>query len=181
MTVVLPGRPGPDEYPAYAAKYLARVEEDDILAALGQEERPCIEFTLAANPDLAKTWAYAPGKWTLNNVIGHICDTERILAYRALRIARGDSTALPGFDENAFAANSPYSTFSPQQLADELHTVRAASLSLLRGLRAEDWLRHGAASGQTVSVRALARFICGHERHHLAILEERYAPLLAAS
>lgn len=179
MSLSLPGRPAPHEYPAYAAKYVARVPEDDVLAALGASMRDTVAFVLAADPQRASQWRYEPGKWTLCEVIGHICDTERILAYRILRIARGDQTPLPSFDENAFAANAPYGHWTPEALAAELQTVRAASISLLAALPAEAWGRSGTASEHPVTVRGLAWFLCGHERHHLAILKERYSAVLA--
>ncbi len=181
MSTYAAGRPAADEHPAYAAKYLARVPEEDILAALQQSLDDSIAFVMKADLQQARTWAYEPGKWTLCDVIGHICDTERILAYRTLRIARGDSTPLPGFEEDAYAANAPYQNWTPEQLVQELRTVRAATLSLLMTLRNEDWSRRGTASASTVTVRALAWFICGHERHHLAILKERYAAVVRKS
>ncbi len=174
MAPFLPGRPQPDEHPAYAAKYLARVPEEDILAALGASLEDTLSLVMAADPGRARTWRYEPGKWTLCDVIGHICDTERILAYRALAIARGDTTPLPSFDEDAYAEAAPYRTWTPEQLAAELRTVRAATLSLMAAIPPEAWVSKGTVSGNPASVRALAWFICGHERHHFAILKERY-------
>ncbi|MCW5963237.1 MAG: DinB family protein [Bryobacterales bacterium] len=181
MLAIFPGRPQPDEHPPYAVKYLARVPEEDILAALAASLEDTDSFILAADPVRAQSWRYEPGKWTLCDVIGHICDTERVLAYRALRIARGDTTPLPSFDHDAYVTQAPYSAFTPAELAAELRTVRAATLSLFSVLTPEAWTRVGTAGGHPISVRALAWFICGHERHHLAILQERYAAVAASA
>lgn len=179
MAAFLPGRPGPDEYPSYAEKYIAHVPEEDILAALATSLEETVTLVLSADADRATGWRYAPGKWSLSEVMGHICDTERILAYRLLCIARGEATPLPSFDEDAYAAQAPYGNWPPQHLVAELRIVRASTLSLLAALPPEAWQRTGTASGKPVSVRGLAWFICGHERHHRAILRERYAAVFS--
>jgi hypothetical protein len=107
-------------------------------------------------------------------VVGHVTDAERIFAYRALRIARGDATPLASFDENAYVPAGSFDRRTLPDLLDELATVRHATLTLMRGLPAEAWARSGVASGRPVSVGALAYIIAGHELHHVAILRERY-------
>ncbi len=107
-------------------------------------------------------------------MVGHVADTERVMAYRALRIARGDTTPLPGFDENGYAAASGADRRTLADLAAELAHVRAATLDLLRPLDGEALERAGVASGTPVTVRALAWIIAGHETHHRRILRERY-------
>jgi hypothetical protein len=166
-------RPAPDEYAAYYAGYVARVPAGDIVAILETQ----IERTralLASVPETMADHAYAPGKWTIREVIGHLSDAERVFAYRALRFGRGDTTELAGFDENAYVPAGGFGGRSLASLIDELVAVRKASVALFRGLPAGAWLRRGVASGHVVTVRALAWIMAGHELHHRAILEERY-------
>jgi hypothetical protein len=167
------GRPEPDEIPAHYAGYIQRVPEPDPVTACAAQ----IEATAALLHGLSDTdamYRYGRGKWSIKEVIGHLADTERILSYRALRIARGDATPLPSFDENAYV---PVARFDDRSLADlvgELRTVRAATLALLRTFDVEAWRRRGTASGTPVSVRALGFTIPGHERHHVEVLTTRY-------
>jgi hypothetical protein len=167
------GRPEPDEVPPHFVGYIAHVPESDPLEALTTQ----IEQTTAllrGVPEAGALERYAPGKWSIKEIVGHLADTERIIAYRALRIARGDETPLPGFDEKAYV---PPARFDARPLADlvaDLRTVRAATLSLLRTFDADAWRRRGTASGKPVSVRALGYMIPGHERHHVEILKTRY-------
>jgi DinB superfamily len=167
------GRPEPDEIPAHYAGYIQRVPEPDPVTPCAAQ----IEATAALLHGLSDTdamYRYGRGKWSIKEVIGHLADTERILSYRALRIARGDATPLPSFDENAYV---PVARFDDRSLADlvgELRTVRAATLALLRTFDVEAWRRRGTASGKSVSVRALGFTIPGHERHHVEVLTTRY-------
>jgi hypothetical protein len=117
---------------------------------------------------------YAPGKWTVKEVIGHMIDTERIFAYRALRIARDDRTPLPGFEENDYIANSNFKSYPVQDLAEEFETVRRANLYLFKRLDDEAWVRRGIANENEISTRALAYIIAGHELHHREIIRTRY-------
>ena len=118
--------------------------------------------------------AYAPGKWSIKTVVQHCTDAERIFAYRALRIARGDATDLPGWDEQAYAPMSAADDRPLEQLLRELETVREATVTLFEGLPVEAWARVGRANGHPVSVRALAWITAGHLLHHLDILQDRY-------
>ena len=166
-------RPEPGEYAPFYRGYVERVPDRPLLEQLarqGEETR----VWLAALPAEKAGYRYAPAKWSVTEVVGHVCDSERVFAYRALRIARGDATPLPGFDENAYV---PVAKFDGRSLADlvgELRTARAATLALLRSLDPDAWRRRGTANGKPVSVRALAYMIPGHERHHLDILRTRY-------
>ncbi len=167
------GRPEPDEIPSHYVGYIERVPESDPVAVLATQ----IDTTAALLRGLSETDAlkrYAPAKWSVKEVVGHLADTERIMSYRALRVARGDETPLPGFDENAYV---PPAKFDARPLADlvaDLRTVRAATLALFRSLDADAWRRRGTASGKAVSVRAIGYMIPGHERHHVEILKTRY-------
>jgi uncharacterized damage-inducible protein DinB len=119
-------------------------------------------------------YAYAPGKWTVKEVIGHVIDAERIFAYRALRFARGDKTELAGFDENTYVPTGQFGRRTMNDLLDEFEVVRASTIHLARHLDAEALDRRGTASQNPVSVRALLYIIAGHERHHVALLRERF-------
>lgn len=166
-------RPDASEFLAYYAKYTDRVPDGDLLQTL----RAQLDDTLALVRGLDESQGghrYAPGKWTIREVLAHIIDAERIFAYRALRIARGDATPLPGFDENAYAENAGAESRTLADLADEFEHVRLGNLAMLRALDDEALARAGTASGGPVSVRALAWIIAGHELHHVALLRERY-------
>ena len=173
MTTRTAGRPEADEIPSHYVDYIRRVPESDPVAVLAAE----IEETTALLRGLSDSdamYRYAHDKWSVKEVVGHLCDIERIMAYRALRIARGDQTPLPSFDENAYVPVGKFDSRSLADLVGELRTARAATLSLLRTFDAEAWRRRGTASGKPVSVRALAYMIPGHERHHVEILKTRY-------
>ena len=166
-------RPAPDEFAPYYSRYIDKVPDGDIVATL----RDHVEETLAtlrAIPDARAGHRYAPDKWSIREVVGHLCDAERIFAYRALRIARGDDTPLPGFDENAFVSRARLDDRSFAGLIDEYAVVRAASVALFDSLFPEEWTRRGIASDKGISVRGLAWIIAGHEIHHLRVLKERY-------
>ncbi|HEX6940550.1 MAG TPA: DinB family protein [Longimicrobiales bacterium] len=166
-------RPTPDEYDAYYASYIAIVPEGGVIARL---ERQVVETRrmLEAIPDALANHAYAPGKWTIKEVIGHIADSERIFAYRALRFARGDTTALAGYKPDPDALPAAVGARPLADILDELTAVRRATVALLRGLPSDAWTRRGIASGKEISVRALAWVIAGHELHHQKVLVERY-------
>jgi uncharacterized damage-inducible protein DinB len=166
-------RPAPSEYAQHYAGYVARVPEGDVLEQLASQ----IAETRALLRDLPPSRAvhrYATGKWSVAEVVGHVADAERIFAYRALRFGRGDATPLAAFDENAYTPAGSFDRRTLTDLVDELTAVRHATLALFRGMPVEAFERTGVASGRTVSVRALAFIIAGHELHHAAILRERY-------
>jgi len=167
-------RPSSDEHNPYYSKYIALVPDDDMTIAghLADQHHESIDVLRKAKGK--GDHAYAPGKWTVKEVIGHLCDAERVFAYRAMRIARSDTTDLPGFDENAFVANSNFKSRTMEDLLEEMWAVRAATLSLAKHLPESAMSNRGSANGSPVTVRALLYIIAGHERHHLGILKERY-------
>jgi len=170
-------RPQKGDYALYYEKYIALVPSGDFLEILEEQKR---ELTRLLSPlsEQQAEFRYAPGKWSIKEILGHINDAERIFAYRLLRIARGDQTPLPGFEQDDYIGPG---NFSARTLADLLHefsTVREASVSLLRSLDDTAWVRRGVASQKEVTVTAIAFVIAGHERHHRIILEERYLPAL---
>jgi hypothetical protein len=172
-TLAVP-RPVEGDCAPYYFTYINEIGTDeDILAVLAGLERST-PARLGALSEAQAGHRYAPGKWSVREVIGHVADSERVFAYRALTIARGDTTALPGFDENPWAEVSKADQRPLVDLLAELRAVRAASLALFQGFGAAEWERSGTASGKPVTVRALPYIIAGHERHHLAVLRERY-------
>lgn len=166
-------RPDASEYLPYYGKYIALVPDGDLVEML----RTNLDETLAlvrGLPESRGGHRYGPDKWSIREVLAHVIDAERIFAYRALRIARGDTTPLPGFDENAYAAASEADARTLADLADELEHVRLGNVALFRGLSDEALARRGMASDAAVSARALAWITAGHELHHRALLRERY-------
>jgi DinB family protein len=165
--------PAAAEFNPFYATYIDPVAKENVLEGLEWQARSTAQL-LAGISETQAAHRYAPGKWSLKEVIGHVTDAERIFAYRALRIARGDTTPLAGFDENAYVAAAGFDRRSLTQLAADLASIRVATLGLFGGLTAEELARGGTASGHPVSVRALAFIILGHERHHVNVLKSRY-------
>jgi DinB superfamily len=166
-------RPAASEYSPYYSRYIDRVPAGDIVEILRTQIVEASTF-LRGIPNDKTTSGYAPGKWTVRDIVGHVADTERIMSYRALRFARGDRTPLPGFEESDYAPNARASDREMADLVSELELVRASTVALFTGLPADSWGRAGSANGNEISVRALAAVIAGHERHHLAVIRERY-------
>jgi uncharacterized damage-inducible protein DinB len=172
------GRPMPGEFADYASADIAAVGGDDavdILLHLADSTEAL--FRSLAEP-AERGMTYAPGKWTLKQVLGHLVDDERIFAYRLLCVARGEEGELPGFDENRYAATGEFDRRSLDDLLAEYASVRAATLDMLRGLPESAWARRGRVNGYECSVRGLAFHIAGHELHHHRTVRERYVPRL---
>ena len=170
-------RPLPNEYPPFFAGYVERVPEVDIVAALRGQVDVVRRVAASIAPD-RETYAYAPGKWSIRQVAGHIGDGERVFGFRALCFSRADRNPLPAFDENAYVAHARFHDIPLSDLVDEFALLRSANVKMLAGLRDEQWSEVGTASGKPISVRALAYVMAGHVRHHLAVLQERYAVVL---
>jgi hypothetical protein len=165
--------PDQSEYAPYYGRYISLVEGNDVIRALKQQEPETVAM-LAGLTDQQGDYRYAPEKWSLKEVVGHLTDSERVFAYRALRIARNDPTPLPGFEQDDYVRAAMFGKRSLAGLLDEFTVVRQASLLLFRSLNAEAWMRRGVASEKEVSVRALAYIIAGHELHHRRIIQEKY-------
>jgi uncharacterized damage-inducible protein DinB len=166
-------RPAETEYAPYYARYVALVPETDILAVLEQQVEE-IRRLAASVPPERETWRYAEGKWSVRQVLGHLVDGERVFGYRAFSFSRGETAALPSFDENQYVAAARSDAIPLRETVDELALVRRSNLQVLRRLAPPEWERVGTASGHPVTVRALAWVMAGHPRHHVAILRERY-------
>jgi uncharacterized damage-inducible protein DinB len=166
-------RPGSDEYAPYYDTYICKVPNQDLLQLLKEQSEDTCAL-LSKVPESGADAAYAPGKWTIKEVAGHMVDTERIMAYRLLRVARGDATPLPGFEQDDYVRDGGFHERTLASLIEEFRLVRSSTLALLQGLNGAALARRGTADGKTVSARALAYIIAGHERHHVGILQQRY-------
>lgn len=170
-------RPAQSEYAPPFHKYIQLVPSGDLIENLSLQLTET-KALLAHVPEDKELFRYAEGKWTIRQLLGHVIDSERIVAYRVLRIGRNDATPLAGFDENLLAAYSPYDAIPLAEALREFETVRAATLFLLRQLPAEAWERAGTSDGHFISLRAIAFAIAGHELHHREILRTRYLPAI---
>jgi len=167
-------RPAAGEFDPAAARYVDRIEAVSDAGRALEMQRERVLATLSELSQEQAAFRYAPGKWSVTEMVGHLSDAERIFAYRLLRIGRGDQTPLPGFDENTYV---PAGAFDRRPLADVLDewvTTRNATLALVRGMPSEGWTRRGRASDQAVTAGALVYVILGHVEHHLGVLAERY-------
>jgi hypothetical protein len=173
MTTSLRARPDASEYASFYHGYIAGVPEGDVLEHLRDSGRELLD-AIGALPEERGGFRYADDKWTIREVVGHVIDAERIFTYRALRVARGDTTPLPGFEENEYVRTAGSDRRTLASLTRELGAVRESTVLLFESLPDEVWMRRGVASGKEISVRALAYITEGHPRHHLRILRERY-------
>ena len=175
MTTLIIDRPGETEYSPYYGKYVSLVRGGggDILAALSDQSSET-RALLEGVPESRAGFRYAADKWSIKELVGHMIDSERIFAYRALRFARHDRTPLPGYEQDDYIANASFDSCPLGELAAEFESVRRATLYLFRHLDGEAWARRGLANDSEVSVRALAYIIAGHELHHVGILRDRY-------
>jgi len=173
MVNTMANRPQSDEYAPFFKGYVDLVPEADVLSVL-QSQVGVLRQLQAHLPPAKADFAYAPGKWTVREIIGHLGDGERVFGFRALSFSRADPAPLPGFDENAYVAQSSFRTTTLADLVDEFAFQREANLRLLRALPDARWALAGTANGHRVTVRALAFLMAGHVRHHLGVLRERY-------
>lgn len=165
-------RPTLREYALFYQAYIEQVPSGDVVEILTRQLPNTVSFlrTMQARA----SYRYAEGKWSVKEIVGHLIDAERIFAYRALCIARGDKTELPGYDENAYMKSARFQSRDYNDLIDELNIVRQSNLFLYRTFNEAEWTHMGIADGKSVSVRALAYISAGHELHHLHILRTRY-------
>jgi hypothetical protein len=166
-------RPESGEYAAYYANYITKVPGSDVLSVLESQRLQMLQL-FAGRSERDGSFRYAPGKWSVKEVLGHIADAERIFTYRALRFARADQTALPGFEQDDYVRSGAFGERTLAGLVEEFGAVRSASISLFRSFKEDVWSRRGKADGKEVSVRALAFITAGHQMHHRIVLEERY-------
>jgi hypothetical protein len=166
-------RPQAGENAPYYDRYISLVSSNDILGALDEQRRQTL-LLLCGRAEADGDLRYAPEKWSVKEVLGHVNDTERVMSYRALRISRGDQTPMEGFEQDDYVRNGPAGHSSLADLIEDYIAVRRATLSLFRNLDETAWTRRGVAAGNEVTLRGLAYIIAGHELHHRKILEEKY-------
>lgn len=166
-------RPEPGEYAPYYDRYISLITGTDILGTLDAQRRQTL-ILLSGRDESEGEFRYAPEKWSAKEVLGHVCDTERIFAYRILRISRADRTPIEGFEQDGYILNGPFGKIAFAEVIEDYIAVRRATLTLLRNLNEQAWTRRGIANKNEISVRALAYTSAGHELHHRRILEEKY-------
>ncbi len=162
-----------EEYDPYYKSYIDNAADIDVIKGLDENLKDNIEFYLSINAE-KHDYAYAEGKWTIKDVLLHIVDTERIFAYRVLRIARNDKTPLAGFEQNDYAASVNTKERTLDSLVKEYEAVRNATISLFKSFDEGQFNQIGTASGSPISVRALGYIITGHENHHNKVITEKY-------
>jgi hypothetical protein len=167
-------KPAEGEYAPYAIIYIGLLPDDGLVLKHLKDNLEATRAFIHSLPEERLAYRYAEGKWTIKEILAHVIDDERIYAYRALRFARNDRTELPGFEQDDYALHSGANERSVKDLLDELTTVRQATLSLFEGLDGVALVRAGVADGKTISVRAAAYHIAGHELRHVNIIRERY-------
>jgi len=166
-------KPVATEHAPEFSNYVALVAEGDIIQTLEQQIENSLSL-LRTIPSNKANFRYAPEKWSVKELLGHLIDSERIFSYRALRFARNDQTPLPGYEQNDYVRNADFDNRDLGEMAEEFATVRRATVQLFRPLNETEWMRRGKANENDVSVRALAYIIAGHELHHMEVLRTRY-------
>lgn len=166
-------RPLEKDHIPYFSHYINLVPEDDVIGALKANHQTFLDF-IEEIPRQKLNYFYDDGKWTVKQVINHVIDTERILSYRALRFARGDSQKVLGFDEDLYAANANLTNTNSQILADEFDSVRLSNILLFRQLSEKELLLKGQMASGEVNVLSLGFMLCGHAQHHINVIKERY-------
>ena len=166
-------KPALTEHAPEFSNYVALVGEGDIIQTLERQIENSLSLLRTIPSDKANL-RYAPEKWSVRELLGHLIDSERIFSYRALRFARNDQTPLPGYEQNDYVRNADFDNRDLGEMAEEFATVRRATVQLFRPLNETEWMRRGKANENDVSVRALAYIIAGHELHHMEVLRTRY-------
>lgn len=165
--------PEADEYAPFYAGYVALVREHDPVGLL-KRQVPVLRSVCIGMHEPEALGRYAPDKWSIKQVVGHLSDTERVFSYRLFRISRGDGTPLSGFDENAYVEAGAFDHRPMRTLLMELESIRAGTLRLVEALTTDAWTQQGVANGFPVSARALLFILAGHVEHHFGILRTRY-------
>jgi len=175
--VFLMKRPEANEYAEYYGKYIEKVPGTDVLGILESQRVQMLQL-FAGRSEREGNFRYAPGKWTIKEVLGHVTDAERIFTYRALRIARSDQTPLASFEQDDYVKSGRFASRTLADLVEEFAAVRGASVALFRSFDDSAWSKRGVANQKEVTVRALGFITAGHQIHHRVILEEQYFPAI---
>jgi hypothetical protein len=164
-----------DEYGDFYSLYIEKSKECELFEQLEYGSRQLTDLMQLINDEQA-LHRYEDGKWSIKEMVGHMSDTERIMAFRALTFARGDDHSLPGFDQDSYVEAANFNEMSLKELIDDYKSVRSSTVSLFASFSDKMLLARGTASGSEFSVRALGFVIIGHEMHHIEILKEKYLP-----
>ncbi|MGB8768589.1 MAG: DinB family protein [Candidatus Korobacteraceae bacterium] len=167
-------RPNPTEYAEFYKSYIARVPEGPVVDFLAKQLGDYRQLLVGVS-DEAATAVPAPGKWSIKQLLGHLCDAERVITYRALRFARGDAAELPGFEQDDYVREAQSNARTVDDLLTELESIRKATIALFGSLPSEVETRGGIANGKPVTVRALAYIAAGHAQHHLELLRAGFS------
>lgn len=159
--------------PEYFTNYILKIPQGDLMGYLSRQTDRFTEFYWDI-PEEKLVYRYADGKWTVKEIVGHLIDTERIMATRALRFARRDNTELPGFDENLYVPPAHFNDRPDDQLLHEFACVRQATICLFSSFGEADWAAIGTANGNRISVEAIGHIIPGHVEHHMEVIRDRY-------
>ena len=170
-------RPEANEYAEYYGKYIAKVPGTDVVSVLESQRLQMLQL-FAGRSERDGNFRYAPDKWTIKEVLGHVTDAERIFSYRALRIGRGDQTPLASFEQDDYVKTGGFGARTLADLVEEFGAVRGASVALFRSFDNAAWSKRGVASQKEFTVRALGFITAGHQIHHRMILEEQYFPAI---
>ncbi len=162
-----------DEFDSYYERYISLVADGDIITQLQNQISETLNLLSKISAEKAD-FRYASGKWSVKELVGHIIDTERIFAYRALRIARGDKTPIEGYEQDDYVKNAKFGKYALADLAEEFALVRQSNILMFRNLPETAWYKRGIANNREISVRALAYISAGHEIYHVKILKQRY-------
>ena len=166
-------RPESSEYAPYYGKYVALVPDGDIAVTLSRQIDATAAF-LSPLSEQQAAYAYAPGKWSIKEVLGHLMDTERIFTYRALRIGRNDKTPLPGYEQDDYVASANFNGRSLSGLLEEFAAVRNSTVQLFKHFTDKEWERRGTANQVEMTALSLGYVVAGHELHHMDVVRKRY-------
>lgn len=166
-------KPSIEKIPEFYRPYILEIKEEDVVKALWNQKEETIKLFSGISEEKG-LFAYAEGKWSIKEILGHITDAERVFAYRALCFARNETIALPGFDENSYVAAANFNKRTVPSLLSEYMAVRLSSFALFESFSPSDLEKTGTANGKTFAVNTLGYIMLGHEKHHLRILKERY-------
>ncbi len=172
------GRPEANEFASYYSVYIDRIASDDVVTVLENQLIETVNFLQAISEEQS-LYRYAPDKWSMRQLLNHVNDTERVFLFRALWFARSFPDELPGYDQEVGAATANADDYSWASHVQDFRAVRESTLTFFRNLPDDAWSRSGIASGNRVTVRALAYILAGHVSHHLAVLQEKYLTKVA--
>lgn len=161
------------EYDPYYDNYISLVEKGDIIEILSSQKDETINF-FSKIPDEKGNYRYAPDKWSIKELAGHLIDSERIFCYRILRLSRGDKTPLPGYDHNDYVKNGKFANRSMENLCSDFQAARNSTIELLKNFDDEDWSKTGTVNNKNASARAIAFALAGHVKHHISVIQEKY-------